>query len=243
MVFAHMGGGVIGDLDTCARLLRASWPSVARCAGAVGRLSPGAGSTASRPASTTCWPPTAGRGTNAGRFGAPAGTRRRSAAIPWAATSPPSICQELRRHGEPQPALQLLIYPVVDVASETAVDDHLRRRLSAVARPDGLVHRPLPRPRRRSDRSAALADRRRGPVRPRAGRRSPPPASIRWSTRARPTPSGCSEAGRAGASIAATTASRTPSRPSPASVPAADVACREIAGLVREAMAGAERAA
>jgi acetyl esterase/lipase len=29
------------------------------------------------------------------------------------------ICQELRRHGEPQPALQLLIYPVVDVASET----------------------------------------------------------------------------------------------------------------------------
>jgi len=29
------------------------------------------------------------------------------------------ICQELRRHGEPQPALQLLLYPVVDVASET----------------------------------------------------------------------------------------------------------------------------
>jgi acetyl esterase/lipase len=29
------------------------------------------------------------------------------------------ICQELRRHGEPQPAAQLLLYPVVDVASET----------------------------------------------------------------------------------------------------------------------------
>jgi acetyl esterase/lipase len=29
------------------------------------------------------------------------------------------ICQELRRLGEPQPALQLLLYPAVDAASET----------------------------------------------------------------------------------------------------------------------------
>ncbi|WP_308238071.1 alpha/beta hydrolase fold domain-containing protein [Phenylobacterium sp. J367] len=30
------------------------------------------------------------------------------------------VCQALKRAGEPQPALQLLIYPCVDVASETA---------------------------------------------------------------------------------------------------------------------------
>ncbi len=35
------------------------------------------------------------------------------------------------------------------------LDDHLRRRLAAVARPDGLVPRPLPRAWRRSDRSRA----------------------------------------------------------------------------------------
>ena len=29
------------------------------------------------------------------------------------------VCQEMKRTGEPQPALQLLIYPAVDVASET----------------------------------------------------------------------------------------------------------------------------
>ncbi|HZZ88443.1 MAG TPA: alpha/beta hydrolase fold domain-containing protein, partial [Caulobacteraceae bacterium] len=55
---------------------------------------------------------------NGSRFGAPAG----AAAIGGHAIGgnfAAVICQELRRHGEPQPALQLLIYPIVDVASET----------------------------------------------------------------------------------------------------------------------------
>ena len=55
---------------------------------------------------------------NAGRFGAPAG---------FAAIGGESIggafaailCQELRRLGEPQPALQLLIYPWVDMSSDS----------------------------------------------------------------------------------------------------------------------------
>ena len=55
---------------------------------------------------------------NAARFGAPAGT----AAIggdSMGGNFAAVIAQELRRAGEAQPALQLLIYPAVDVASET----------------------------------------------------------------------------------------------------------------------------
>ena len=43
----------------------------------------------------------------------------RSAATPWAATSPRSSPQEMKRAGEPQPVLQLLIYPALDVASDS----------------------------------------------------------------------------------------------------------------------------
>jgi len=53
---------------------------------------------------------------NAGRLGAPAvAIGGESIGGGFAAV----ICQELRRHGEPQPAFQLLLSPVVDVASET----------------------------------------------------------------------------------------------------------------------------
>jgi len=40
---------------------------------------------------------------------------RRSAAIPWAATSPPSSPRKWKRLAEPEPELQLLIYPALDL--------------------------------------------------------------------------------------------------------------------------------
>jgi acetyl esterase/lipase len=117
IVFAHFGGGVIGDLETChafcgilARIAKTAVLSVDY------RLAPDH------------------------RF--PAGLDDVLAAYRWArdntarfgaAQVPPAIggdsmggnfsaivAQELRRAGEPQPALQLLIYPAVDVASESA---------------------------------------------------------------------------------------------------------------------------
>jgi acetyl esterase/lipase len=117
IVFAHFGGGVIGDLETChafcgilARIAKTAVLSVDY------RLAPDH------------------------RF--PAGLDDVLAAYRWArdntarfgaAQVPPAIggdsmggnfsaivAQELQRAGEPQPALQLLIYPAVDVASESA---------------------------------------------------------------------------------------------------------------------------
>lgn len=116
IVYAHMGGGVIGDLDTCnafcsvlARIVRTAVISVDY------RLAPDH------------------------KF--PAGLEDVLAAYRWArdntarfgaAPVPPAIggdsmggnfaaivAQEMKRKGEPQPAAQILIYPAVDVASET----------------------------------------------------------------------------------------------------------------------------
>ena len=117
IVYAHMGGGVIGDLETChafcsilARIVRTAVISVDY------RLAPDH------------------------KF--PAGLEDVLAAYRWArdntarfgaAPTPPAIggdsmggnfaaivAQEMKRTGEPQPAAQILIYPAVDVASETA---------------------------------------------------------------------------------------------------------------------------
>ena len=116
IVYAHMGGGVIGDLETChafcgilARIVRTAVISVDY------RLAP------------------------EHRF--PAGLEDVLAAYRWARDNtsrfgappvPPAIggdsmggnfaaivAQEMKRTGEPQPAAQILIYPAVDVASET----------------------------------------------------------------------------------------------------------------------------
>ena len=116
IVYAHMGGGVIGDLETChafcsilARICRTAVVSVDY------RLAPDH------------------------KF--PAGLEDVLAAYRWArdntarfgaAPVPPAIggdsmggnfaaivAQEMKRQGEPQPAAQILIYPAVDVASET----------------------------------------------------------------------------------------------------------------------------
>ncbi|PIB90680.1 esterase [Caulobacter sp. FWC2] len=116
IVYAHMGGGVIGDLESChafcsilARIARTAVISVDY------RLAP--------------------------EHKFPAGLEDVLAAYRWArdntgrfgaAPVPPAIggdsmggnfsaivAQEMQRKGEPQPALQILIYPAVDVASET----------------------------------------------------------------------------------------------------------------------------
>ena len=116
IVYAHMGGGVIGDLDTChafcamlAAIARAPVVSVGY------RLAPEHRFPAGLEDVLDAYRWTR---ENAGRFGAPAGAVAiggDSMGGNFAAV----ICQELRRHGEPQPAFQLLIYPAVDVASET----------------------------------------------------------------------------------------------------------------------------
>jgi len=117
MVFAHFGGGVIGDLDTgdsfCAILAR-----VARCAvlSVDYRLAPEHRFPAGLEDVLAAY---RWARDNTAAFGAPAGAVAiggDSMGGNFAAV----ICQEMKRAGEPQPALQLLIYPCVDVASESA---------------------------------------------------------------------------------------------------------------------------
>jgi acetyl esterase/lipase len=116
LVFAHMGGGVVGDLDTShafCSLLAAG----ARCPvlSVAYRLAPEDRFPAGLDDVLAAY---RWARTNAGRFGAPIGV----AAIggdSMGANFAAVICQELHRHGEPQPALQLLLFPIVDVASET----------------------------------------------------------------------------------------------------------------------------
>ena len=116
LVFAHFGGGVIGDLDTShafcgvlARIVRCPVLSVDY------RLAPEHKFPAGLDDVLAAyrW----GRD-NAARFGAPEG----QAAIggdSMGGNFAAIICQDLKRAGEAQPALQLLVYPCTDVASET----------------------------------------------------------------------------------------------------------------------------
>ena len=117
MVFAHMGGGVIGDLDMCqafcsilAKTARGPVLSVDYRLAPEHRFPAGLEDVLA----AYRW----GRD-NAERFGAPvaqAAIGGDSMGGNFAAIA----CQELKRKGEPQPALQLLIYPWVDVACESA---------------------------------------------------------------------------------------------------------------------------
>lgn len=116
IVYAHMGGGVIGDLETChaycgvlARIARTAVISVDY------RLAPDHKFPAGLEDVLAAY---RWARDNTGRFGA--------AAVPPAIGGDSMggnfaaiIAQEMQRTGEPQPALQLLIYPAVDVASET----------------------------------------------------------------------------------------------------------------------------
>jgi acetyl esterase/lipase len=117
IVFAHFGGGVIGDLETChafcgilARIAKTAVLSVDYRLAPDHRFPAGLDDVLA----AYRW----GRD-NAARFGALPGTAAiggDSMGGNFAAIVP----QEMRRAGEAQPALQLLIYPAVDVASETA---------------------------------------------------------------------------------------------------------------------------
>jgi acetyl esterase/lipase len=116
IVFAHFGGGVIGDLETChafcgilARIARTAVLSVDYRLAPDHRFPAGLDDVLA----AFRW----GRD-NAARFGALPGT----AAIggdSMGGNFAAVVAQEMKRTGEAQPALQLLIYPAVDVASET----------------------------------------------------------------------------------------------------------------------------
>jgi len=116
IVFAHFGGGVIGDLETChafcgilARVCRTAVISVDYRLAPDHRFPAGLDDVLA----AYRW-----SRDNAARFGALAGT----AAIggdSMGGNFSAIVAQEMKRTGEPQPALQLLIYPAVNVASET----------------------------------------------------------------------------------------------------------------------------
>lgn len=117
MTWAHMGGGVIGDLGTSeafasllSKVARAPVISVDY------RLAPENRFPAGLEDVQAAWRWTRD---NAARFGAPAG-RAAIGGDSMGANFAAVVAQEARRAGEPQPDLQLLAYPCVDVASETA---------------------------------------------------------------------------------------------------------------------------
>jgi acetyl esterase/lipase len=117
IVFAHFGGGVIGDLETShafcgilAKVARAPVVSVEY------RLAPEHRFPAGLEDVLTAYRYVRD---NAGRFGAPDG-RAIIGGDSMGGNFAAVLCQDLRRAGEPQPDLQLLIYPCVDVASQTA---------------------------------------------------------------------------------------------------------------------------
>jgi acetyl esterase len=117
MVFAHFGGGVTGDLDICetfctilARVARCPILSVDYRLAPEHRFPAGLEDMLS----AYRW-----ARENAASFGAPAG----HVAIggdSWGGNFAAVIAQEMKQAGEPQPALQLLIYPALDAAGETS---------------------------------------------------------------------------------------------------------------------------
>lgn len=116
MVYAHFGGGVIGDLETCDVFCRIL-ARIARCAvlSVDYRLAPEHRFPAGLEDVLAAY---RWARANSSDFGAPAG----SVAIggdSMGGNFAAVVAQEMARTREPQPALQLLIYPAVDVASET----------------------------------------------------------------------------------------------------------------------------
>ena len=116
MVYAHGGGGVIGDLQT-SHLACGVIAAAARCAvlSVDYRLAPEHRFPAGLEDMAAAWRWACD---HAERFGGKAGTAAvggDSRGANFAAV----LCQEMKRLGAPQPALQLLIYPPVDIASET----------------------------------------------------------------------------------------------------------------------------
>jgi len=117
MIYAHFGGGVLGDLETCH-----TFCTVLAAAGRGPVLS-----VAYRLAPEHRFPAGLddvlaayryGRD-NAERFGAPI-AQVAIGGDSWGGNLAAVACQELKRAGEPQPVLQLLIYPGTDVVCESA---------------------------------------------------------------------------------------------------------------------------
>jgi acetyl esterase/lipase len=117
LVFAHMGGGVIGDLETChAFCTILALDARAPVLSVDYRLAPEHRFPAGLEDVLAAYRYARD---NAGRFGAPlaqAAIGGDSMGGAFAAIT----CQELKRAGEPQPVLQLLIYPWVDIACDSA---------------------------------------------------------------------------------------------------------------------------
>lgn len=115
LVYAHMGGGVIGDLDAC-HVFCSMLAAIARCpvVSVDYRLAPEHRFPAGLDDVMDAYRWALASG---GRFGAPPG-RAAIGGDSMGGNFAAVICQELRRHGEPQPAYQLLLYPAVDLASE-----------------------------------------------------------------------------------------------------------------------------
>lgn len=116
LVFAHMGGGVIGDLDTvdgfCGRLAEALGGPVLSVDY---RLAPEHRSPAGYEDVLAAfrW----ARDTGVGLGAAPG--RAAIGGDSMGGLFAAAVAQEMHRTGEPGPELQLLIYPCVDLASET----------------------------------------------------------------------------------------------------------------------------
>ncbi len=117
MVYAHFGWGVVGDLESCdsfcqilARVSRGPVLSVDY------RLAPEHKYPAGRDDVFAAF---LHARDHAEDFGAPKGKAAIGGDSIGGAFAA-ALCQHLRDTGEPQPELQLLIYPVTDMASETA---------------------------------------------------------------------------------------------------------------------------
>ena len=116
LVYAHMGGGVIGGLDTCE-----AFCSILACCGRTAvvsvdyRLAPEHRFPAGLEDVLAAY---RWARDNAPRFGAPEG-RVAIGGDSMGGNFAAIIAQEMKRLGEPQPALQLLIYPATDLTSES----------------------------------------------------------------------------------------------------------------------------
>ena len=116
LVYLHMGGGVIGDLEThhafCTILAATGRGAVLSIDY---RLAPEHPFPAGLDDSlaTYRW-----ARDNAARFGGPAG-RAAIGGDSMGGNFAAVICQDLKRAGEPQPEVQMLIYPATDCASQT----------------------------------------------------------------------------------------------------------------------------
>lgn len=116
LVYAHFGGGVIGDLDTCEAFCTIL-AGIARCPvlSVDYRLAPEHRFPAGLEDMLAAY---RWARSNTARFGAPDG-KVAIGGDSMGGNFAAIIAQEMKRSGEPQPALQLLIYPALDVASDS----------------------------------------------------------------------------------------------------------------------------